>query len=39
MLSLIVFIKGIAGMRFLNRNRSDSEEMMNTWTRQDNHQM
>lgn len=38
LLSLIVFIKGIAGMRFLDRSRSDAEELLNTWSRQDYHQ-
>jgi hypothetical protein len=37
-LSLIVFVKAISGFRVLNKSRQDSEEMMNTWTRQDWHQ-
>lgn len=38
LLSLIVFVKMIAGMRFLDRSRSDAEELLNTWSRQDYHQ-
>jgi hypothetical protein len=37
-MSVIVFIKAIAGLRMLNRTTADSEEMVATWTRQDYHQ-
>lgn len=38
LLSLIVFVKMIVGMRYLDRSQSDAEELLNTWSRQDYHQ-
>lgn len=37
LLSCIVFVRMISGLRYLDRSQADAEEALNTWSRQDFH--